>query len=472
MLQHGWGTRATETGALRTAYVGVGPSVSFATVTRHRGVLFAVMATLLVIAFAYVWFRPPSFTASGRLVVDNRVLQMSAPNAVFTTSASATGWAGPHVLSQVEILRSRRVAEAALARLERQGVPWTPEPDTTDRIKTWLGWPDASATGEERIETFRRQFRVTRVGETFAIDIRAANADPAAAARLVNALMASYLGEIAAANSDASRAATAWLRDAAREAGSTARIISEAVAPEHRDGPSAPYVLVVAVIGGLMAGTGAALTAALLDRKIRSPEALKAIVDGDILGCIPEYRSAIVPDTPPADFQAVIETLRVVLTLERTDVRCVGISAPRGGAGVTTVSRALALTTAHAGLRTLLVEADSDAVEADLQPTDGLVIRKVATAALTDRAPAALFKPETAEAYDFVVVDLPPLVPPAAVRAAARFVDGFVIVVAADEIDADTLCQRLEAAGPVRHRVLGFVLNKAGPPSRRAGRGA
>jgi succinoglycan biosynthesis transport protein ExoP len=469
MLQHGWGTRAAETGAPRAAYVGAGPVVTFAALARHRRLMFGVVAALLAIALAYVWLRPPSFTASGRLVVDNRVLQMSAPNAVFTTSASSTGWAGPHVLSQVEILRSRRVAEAALARLEAEGTGWVPELNMTDHIKARLGWSSRSRP-EEPIEAFRRQFRITRIGETFAIEIRASSEDAGASARLVNALMASYLGEIAAANAEASRAATAWLRDAAREAGSTARIISEAVAPERRDGPSAPYVMIVALIGSLMAGTGAALTAALLDRKIRTAEALKAAVDGDVLGAIPKYRRAVKADCPPADFRSVMETLRVVLTLERTDVRCVGITAPDAKSGSTTVAQALAHSSARAGLRTLLLETRADHTDDDHNVAAGLVVRSVPPQVLTDRAPAALFKPETAEAYDFVVVDLPPLSPPAVVRAAARFVDGYVIVVAAGDVDADALVEALDAAGPVRHRALGFVLNKAGSPARRTGR--
>ena len=68
---------------------------------------------------------------------------------------------------------------------------------------------------------------------------------------------------------------------------------------------------------------------------------------------------------------------------------------------------------------------------------------------------------ELRKRYDFVVLDLPPLIPFADVRSMADAVDSFVFVVEWGTTSRETAASALRAAPGVREKLLGCVLNKA-----------
>jgi len=61
--------------------------------------------------------------------------------------------------------------------------------------------------------------------------------------------------------------------------------------------------------------------------------------------------------------------------------------------------------------------------------------------------------------YDYVVLDLPPLTSIADVRAAARDVDGFLLVIQWGRVTSDEIEAALSMAGGVQDRLLGSLLN-------------
>jgi Mrp family chromosome partitioning ATPase len=69
-----------------------------------------------------------------------------------------------------------------------------------------------------------------------------------------------------------------------------------------------------------------------------------------------------------------------------------------------------------------------------------------------------------APSYDYVICDLPSLVSVAEVRAAARYLDGFVLVVGWGQIEEEHLRIGVTAAGAFKDKVLGVVLNRVGIP--------
>lgn len=65
------------------------------------------------------------------------------------------------------------------------------------------------------------------------------------------------------------------------------------------------------------------------------------------------------------------------------------------------------------------------------------------------------------EQYQFVVVDLSPLVPVIDVCATIDFVDAFVFVIEWGRTTVDVVKHALRAAPPVADAIIGAVLNKA-----------
>jgi succinoglycan biosynthesis transport protein ExoP len=63
--------------------------------------------------------------------------------------------------------------------------------------------------------------------------------------------------------------------------------------------------------------------------------------------------------------------------------------------------------------------------------------------------------------YDYVILDLPPIIPFADVRAMTHVVDSFVFVIEWGKTSRDTVLSALRAAPGVREKLLGCLLNKA-----------
>ena len=63
--------------------------------------------------------------------------------------------------------------------------------------------------------------------------------------------------------------------------------------------------------------------------------------------------------------------------------------------------------------------------------------------------------------YDYVVVDLPPILPVVDVKAAAHLFDAFVLVVEWGSTSADEVLKAVAASPILSERLLGAVLNKA-----------
>jgi hypothetical protein len=67
---------------------------------------------------------------------------------------------------------------------------------------------------------------------------------------------------------------------------------------------------------------------------------------------------------------------------------------------------------------------------------------------------------EAAAAYDYVIFDLPTLGMNADLRSAARYIDGFFLVVGWEQVSSQNIQVGLKSLAPVQERLLGTVLNK------------
>jgi capsular exopolysaccharide synthesis family protein len=198
-----------------------------------------------------------------------------------------------------------------------------------------------------------------------------------------------------------------------------------------------------------------------------------------------------------APFSATAEALRyikVAIDLHPTGGKVIGIVSALPGEGKTTVATGFAAFVAKSGSRTLLIDADlrnpsmSRALGyvnapglvnmvADKSNFDDLVITdskfkfdflpsstrmKPSNSSDILNSPAMKDMLRAAKSnYDYVLVDLPPILPVVDVKAVAHLFDAFVLVVEWGSTSTDEIVKAVSASPIVQERLLGAVLNKA-----------
>ena len=70
--------------------------------------------------------------------------------------------------------------------------------------------------------------------------------------------------------------------------------------------------------------------------------------------------------------------------------------------------------------------------------------------------------------YDYVIVDLPPILPVVDIKAAAHLLDSFVLIAAWGSTSADDILRALATSPLLSERLVGSVLNKADEAAIRA----
>lgn len=303
-----------------------------------------------------------------------------------------------------------------------------------------------------------------------------------------------------------------------------ARIISDALPPKNRSWPKTGIILLGALCGGLFMGLGAAFARERLDTVIRTSEQGERLLGVECLGLLPAItelpasatetlaRTASAPPVPGgrpftvadqtssyvlhAPFSQFAETLRSVkisATGRGDGCQVLGVISTLPGEGKTTVASNLALLIAQTGSRVLLVDADlrTTSLTARLTPraTTGLLevlTRRVplAEAVWQDASTTLKFLPSVTRTtiahtnevissspmaemlrqarkdFDYVIMDLPPLAPIVDVRAAARLIDDFVLVVEWGKTPEGVLNRAVTRAPMIHPKLIGFVLNK------------
>jgi succinoglycan biosynthesis transport protein ExoP len=195
-----------------------------------------------------------------------------------------------------------------------------------------------------------------------------------------------------------------------------------------------------------------------------------------------------------SQFSEALRTLKNMIDQHSTKEGCkvIGITSAQPGEGASTLAAALAGTMVVSGRRTLLVDCDfrnpslsrliapsattglvdvikgktsfSDAVMAE--PSTGFSFLPVPRPAgmradqlLADEALDRLIA-SARESFDYVIVDLPSLVPLADVVMAKRYIDGYVSVVAWGMSDKESTRRAFEHAPGFQDHLIGIVLNK------------
>jgi capsular exopolysaccharide synthesis family protein len=302
-----------------------------------------------------------------------------------------------------------------------------------------------------------------------------------------------------------------------------AAMISAAVAPSGPVWPKGLLIFAMALVLGTLCGLGAALVRDLLDRAMRTRQQLESVVHASCLGMLPEFRvrrrdrkrrrSAEGSDQPhgaaprmfyaaPQDSVALTaplsqfaETLRSVRiaaegALDRP-AKVLGVVSSFPKEGKTTLAVNLAQLAAQFE-RVLLIDGDfrNPTLSSSLVPSGSLGLAQLVTNEIgladvlwTEASSGLTFLPTGADAgradgseilgsawmkaltdqlrasFDFIIVDLPPVLPVVDVRAAGHFLDGFVFVVEWGKTTEEIVKRALRDGCP-EGKIVGTLLNK------------
>lgn len=272
--------------------------------------------------------------------------------------------------------------------------------------------------------------------------------------------------------------------------------------------PRTAQNVVIGVALGLLVGVGIALLVNALDRRVKSAEQLEAIAEKPVVGKIPfrtkedseQGSEHIVPfregHSPAAEsFRRLRTNLQFLNVDNPPRVIVLTSSVAMEGKSETAVNMSLAL--AEAGNRVLLIEADlrrplvvnymsmPDKVgltnilsgQADIldvvQETRHEGVDLLACGPLPPN-PSELLASDTArnliqglrQAYDYVIIDSPPLLPVTDGALLARITDGALLVVRSDRTTTDQVMQAVDNLEKADATLLGLV-TVANKPARK-----
>jgi polysaccharide biosynthesis transport protein len=497
--------------------------LSWASCRRRKGSILAVTLLALALAVFYLAWRGNSYTASSRILVDNRVLALAQQDAIYSISSLTSQL----MQSQVEILRSENIARRVIDQLGLLQSPDFGGAGTPLQADNPASTAPADARSLRRaLDMFQKRLSVDQVGQSYVIEVRVKASDPQRAADIANSLVAAYLDDQTTANASVAQSASGWLRDRMRALGTSARVLTAATAPNEKDGPRAAIIIAFAALCGLTVGGGLALSRDMFDRKLRTRQAVQAASGAECFGLLPaisqrtsllgRWRKRKAPAGAEAGERVVADDASLAWAMDRPrsmfahslrrtraglladgppGSMVVGITSALPREGKTVVAANLARLAALWGKRVLLIDAAPYnaqltkrlAPQAEQGLTDTLRGMPLDKLVLRDRWTEMRFLPATPQdaaapveaglaanalerilgqiksQYDLVVIDLPPLTPVSDVPELAHLLDKILLVVEWGRCTSEELAAALSRSGPVRHKLAGAVLNKADP---------
>jgi succinoglycan biosynthesis transport protein ExoP len=278
-------------------------------------------------------------------------------------------------------------------------------------------------------------------------------------------------------------------------------ILEPALPAEDPSSPQKGRIMAIALVLGLVLGGGIAMARDWLDQTLRSTEEISALLGLRVLGSVPamprrrtiQERGRIVrlqPDSHEAEAFRTVRTA-VFFSAPHGKAKTMLITSPAAGDGKSTLVSNLAIAMAHAGQKTLILDADfrkpmqysifgldqhqrclsnvfaaGMKLGAAIQPT-GLKGLHVLTCGHGISNPAevlnsqqfALLLKRLAGAYDRILVDAPPVTVVTDAQILGALCDVTLLVLKADKSTRKAAQRAVEALRSVDAQVLGVVVN-------------
>ena len=305
---------------------------------------------------------------------------------------------------------------------------------------------------------------------------------------------------------------------------SEARVITRATPPLRPSSPRTLLVLMVGATGGMIAGFGLGLLRDVRDQVFRTSDQVASILHTDCIAMLPKVKGQVtsrsrqprtdygglkhriikrdqslfwaVIDSPLSRFAESIRAIKIAADLHRSvkGGKVLAFTASLPNEGKSTAAMALAQSIASVGGRVLLLDADlrNPGLSRKLIPEARVGLLevlanevKIEDALCVDPDTRLVFLPAVVnermahssevlacestrilferlrQAYEYIIVDLPPLAPVVDVRAMTHLVDSFVFVIEWGRTRIDVVEHALRMAPGVYDNLLGVVLNKA-----------
>ena len=289
-----------------------------------------------------------------------------------------------------------------------------------------------------------------------------------------------------------------------------------------KSSPVTGRVLSFAIFGGLLLGAGIGWLREFWYRVFRTNKQVEAILGKDSIALLPRLPKTKKPrreqptgsqsddprmvarghdlswtviEAPFSRYAEEVRSIKLAIDVNRgvETNKVVGFTSSMPAEGKSTTSTAVALLAAQANARVILIDCDlrNPALSRHLAPraTIGLLEVLSGNASLDDAIcrdpvtnlafmPAVLKSPlanssellasdamknlfeQLREQFDYIVVDLSPLVPIVDVRSALSFVDAYVLIIEWGTTSVDTVQRAVHSARAVSDKVIGVVLNK------------
>src|SRR4051812_7718199 len=296
---------------------------------------------------------------------------------------------------------------------------------------------------------------------------------------------------------------------------SEARLISTATKPDRKSSPRTVLALVGGLVGGLCLGFGAAFARELLNDVLRTPGEVEDELGVKCLGILPEIRAArkvpastgasgpppvsrYVLDHPFSRFAETLRNIKVSVDVARMtrEIKVIGIVSSLPKEGKTTVAANFAQLIAMTGHRTILIDGDlhTRSLTRELAPdaNSGLVealsdpiafsyhlqrsketgldflpsivaSRMVNSADVIASRPMADLLAMLREHYEYIIIDLAPVMPVADSKAFSVLIDAMVYVIEWGATTRAALQESISGSEILQKKLLGAVLNRANP---------
>ena len=489
MLQQGPGIQLQ-------AKTGVGPArvITRADVAifwkKYAKLIIGSMLVAIAAAVVYLFFASPSYVARSELLIEPLKIQ---------GGGDSGGQAIPvdqgQVESQVEVLRSKKVADDVIRRLnltsDPEFVPAKISGDAAERFRV------AS-------EEFGSRLSVRRIGQSYVVEVSFRASNPENAAQIVNAVDDAYLtgGWRFDPRFDHFRRFAEPVEKQALTV-SNVHVITSATPPIGKSSPQTKLVLALAVLLGGLVGAGSAMALHSLDRTAQSPAQIKRDAGLECLGTLPLFHTKpaksnlygfnSVAQAPYSKFSDAMQSIKTAIDVASLgqELNSIGVVSSEPLVGKSTVASNLATLYSLAGTRPLLLDLNfrNPSLSSVLAPTGKsglleLVQGKGADGIVYDERIEAFFLPliggrRIARALDLVgpgllkqlldilhksyspiILDLPSLRTAPDTRAICAALDSNIIV--AQWIRTDTRGIREAAASleTANAHLLGTVVNK------------
>lgn len=415
-------------------------------------------------AYTYALLQTPTYEADTQLYVSVR-----SDNSGVSELAQGTNFARQAVISFVDVVDSAVVLDRVIDDLR------------------------LDMTAQELAQSIQ----ATSATNSVIITVRVSNESPELAAAIANSVGSSFSDVVVNVLEKPDGEATSLVR---------VETIEPALVPTVPSSPNVPLYLTAGIFLGLVLGLGIAFLRTLMDTRIHSLHDIQAITEAPVLGGIafdPDAKKRpLVVHVDPRNPRA--ESFRSLRTnLQFIDVdgssRSFVVSSAGPGEGKSTTTANLAITLAETGARVALIDgdlrlprvADYMGIEGGVGLTDVLIGRAELVDVLQQWGPGKLFvlpsgrtppNPSEllgshamqrtlealSEAFDYVLVDAPPLLLVTDAAVISRFTSGVIVVAASGATKKSQLTAAIEKIRAIGSPLFGLVvtmLPSKGPDS-------